>query len=100
MGTIIGWLIVGALAGGLPLATAGILDLDFTSDGSGDAGAFGGGAPYGTAPGYTPFVVAELGPSAGTSLNPSITVGAVNDSTAVSAPSAPTRRPPGGCRRA
>jgi hypothetical protein len=69
--------IVAALLGGVPLATAGILDLDFTSDGNGDAAAFGGGAPYATAPGFTAFVVAELGPSATTSLNPSITANGV-----------------------
>jgi hypothetical protein len=66
-----------ALLVGLPAATAGILDLDFTSDGSGAASAFGGGAPYGTAPGFTPFVVAELGPSAQTTSNPSITANGV-----------------------
>ncbi len=66
-----------ALLISLPSATAGILDLDFTSDGSGDAGQFGGGPPYATAPGFTAFVVAELGPANATTPNPSITAGGV-----------------------
>lgn len=58
--------------------TAGILDLDFTSDGSGNAGAFGGSPTiYGTAPGYTAFVVAELGPAQNTTANPTVTVAGV-----------------------
>lgn len=57
---------------------AGILDLDFTSNGTGNAAPFGGGAPYGTAPGYTEFVVEELGPGdPAVSVNPSITANGV-----------------------
>lgn len=66
-----------ALLMSLPAANAGILDLDFTSDGSGNAGAFGGGPPYATAPGFTAAVVAELGPAGATSGNPSFTAGGV-----------------------
>lgn len=69
-------LVVG-LACSPAMLSAGIIDLDFTSDGSGAAGAFGGGAPYGTAPGFTPFVVAELGPGGPVSVNPSVSIDGV-----------------------
>lgn len=53
------------------LFAATVIQLDFTSDGSGDAGSFGGtNPPVGTAAGYTDFIAAELGPSANTTVNP------------------------------
>ena len=52
-----------------------VLALDFTSDGSGDATAYNGvNPPLGTGADHVAFAVAELGPSASTSTNPSITV--------------------------
>lgn len=63
-----------SISGSLSAAT--IMQLDFTSDGSGDAVGYGGvNPPIGSTVGYSDFVVAELGPSGNTSANPSIVVG-------------------------